>query len=416
MELKDLLTDLKSKKLLETEPAAVIEQCFDGNILEVVKGELCNSTKKPQGRRYSSSVKQFAVTLQYYSPQAYEYCRKIFSLPHPASIRNWLSNIDCDPGFLSNVLDFCGKAEGKDFSLVIDSMSLMKGTSYSNGNFTGFCDYGGLVGEGTEKLCTEALVFLLVPLQFSKTQYPIGYFLVDKVNSQIQLELVNTVLHLTAERGIKVRNITCDGASANQTMFSLLGCQLNPVDPKPYFKHPVQSHNVYATLDICHMLKLARNALADAGSFLLPDDDKVCWQYFADLCALQDKIGLHLANKLSTQHVDWRKQKMKVKLAAQTFSRSVSDALQYLKDTETEGFRSCAATIEFTRQVLCVNCENMLAVPHSDFSVLCDTLLDLPIMNCYFCCIIYTVNTCAGQIPFPPPRGDWWATFTTLDI
>jgi hypothetical protein len=231
-------------------------------------------------------------------------------------------------------------------------MSLMKGTTYSNGKFVGFCDYGGIVAEGNDKLCTEALVFLLVPLKFSKTQYPVGYFLVDKVNSQLQLQLVNNILHLTAEKGIKVRNKACDGASANQSMLSLLGCQLNPVDPKPYFRHPVLGHNVYATLDICHMLKLSRNALADFATFHINDSDqRVCWQYVADLASFQDEIGLHLANKLSSQHVNWKKQKMKVKLAAQTFSRSVSDALQYLKDSGADGFRDCGATVEFIRQV-----------------------------------------------------------------
>ena len=46
---------------------------------------------------------------------------------------------------------------------------------------------------------------------------------------------------------------------------------------------------------------------------------------------------------------------MKVKLAAQTLSRSVSDALQYLHDTETDGFRECEATIEFIPQVFAVS-------------------------------------------------------------
>ena len=359
LELNELTADLKTKHLLETEPASVIEQCFDGNILDIVKNEFTNSSRTAKGARYSQSVKQFAMTLQYYSPQAYDYCRKVLSLPHPSSLRNWLSNVKCEPGFLSNVLDVCSKSECKDYSLVVDSMALMKGTTYANGSFVGFCDYGGIAAESSDSLCTEALVFLLVPLQFCKTQYPVGYFLVDKISSTIQLELVNNLLHLTAEKGIRIRNITCDGASANQTMFSLLGCQMNPVNPKPYFSHPVLKHNVYCTLDICHMLKLARNALADGGTFYLEDSDqRICWQYFVDLSNLQDSIGLHFANKLNSQHLNWRKQKMKVKLAAQTLSRSVSDALEYLRQSGTEGFQQCEATIEFVRQVsyLCHVC------------------------------------------------------------
>ena len=39
-----------------------------------------------------------------------------------------------------------------------------------------------------------------------------------------------------------------------------------------------------------------------------------------------------------------------VKLATPTFSRSVSDALQFLSDSNMKGFTQCSATIEFIRQ------------------------------------------------------------------
>lgn len=349
--LKELLGELQKKNLLATEPASVIEKCFDNTLLDLMQSNLSNSSKQPHGRRYSQEVKQFAATLHYYSPQAYEYCKSVFPLPDVSSIRNWISNIECEPGFLSNVLDVCSNSGNVDFSLVLDSMAIKTQSQYSNGSFSGFCNYGGIVAEDSEKLCSEALVFLLVPLGYSNFQYPVGYFLVDKVNSRVQTELVNALLHLTAEKNLRVRNITCDGAASNQAMLNLLGCSMDPLDPKPYFSHPTLGHNVYATLDICHMLKLARNALADGKTFFCEDNQRICWEYIPDLFRLQDSVGLHLANKISSRHVNWQKQKMKVKLAAQTFSRSVSDALDFLQKSETVGFRDCAATVEFIRQV-----------------------------------------------------------------
>ena len=95
-------------------------------------------------------------------------------------------------------------------------------------------------------------------------------------------------------------------------MYSRLGCSLDVLDPRPYFPHPVFGYNVYATLDICHMLKLARNSPPDLGVFCDGNRNKICWSFISGLFDLQK---------------NWRKQKMKVKLAAQTFSRSVSDAL-----------------------------------------------------------------------------------------
>lgn len=323
--ITQVVADLKRERLLDHEPAAVMEKCFDGTVLELVKNELCNSDRKPQGKRYSQEVKRFATTLHYYSPQAYEHCRKTFSLPDVASIRNWLSNIDCEAGFLTNVIDLIAKSDSKDFSLVIDAMSIKKHTSYLNGKYSGCVDYGGIIAEDTDRLCTEALVFLLVPLSFSMTKYPVGYFLVDKVNANVQCQLVQSILHLTAAQGIKIRNITCDGAAANQAMFSQLGASLDVMNPKPYFQHPNMDHKVYTTLDICHMIKLSRNALADYKSFHVANtEERICWQYIVDLADKQTHLGLHLANKLSARHINWRKQKMKVKLAAQTFSRYAS--------------------------------------------------------------------------------------------
>ena len=92
----------------------------------------------------------------------------------------------------------CSESKHENFSLVIDAMSIKKQTSYTGGNFAGFCDYRGIVMEDCDTLCSEALVFILVPLSFSFMQYPVGSFLVDKVSASVQTELVNTLLRPTA--------------------------------------------------------------------------------------------------------------------------------------------------------------------------------------------------------------------------
>ena len=51
------------------------------------------------------------------------------------------------------------------------------------------------------------------------------------------------------------------------------------------------------------------------------------WKFIEELHKLQETEGLRLANKLRSAHIDWKPQKMKVNLAAQTLSSSVADAL-----------------------------------------------------------------------------------------
>ena len=98
------------------------------------------------------AVKEFAHTLHYYSPQAYEYCRSILKLPDPSSIRNWLLNANIDTSFLQSVLlKLQHKPDiEKDCALIIDSMSIRKQTLYNShtGKYDGFVDYGpgGMVG------------------------------------------------------------------------------------------------------------------------------------------------------------------------------------------------------------------------------------------------------------------------------
>ena len=75
------------------------------------------------------------------------------------------------------------------------------------------------------------------------------------------------------------------------------------------------------------MLKLARNALAEIGTFIAQNGKEIKWVYTDYLHQLQQREGLRLGNRLTAAHLAWHKQKMKVNLAAQTLSDSVADAL-----------------------------------------------------------------------------------------
>lgn len=58
---------------------------------------------------YPEKVREFCITLHYYSPRAYEYVREKFNknLPHSGTIRAWYANcnVDCRPGITAQCLD-----------------------------------------------------------------------------------------------------------------------------------------------------------------------------------------------------------------------------------------------------------------------------------------------------------------------
>ena len=116
------------------------------------------------------------------------------------------------------------------------------------------------------------------------------------------------------------------------------------------FKHPSRDYYVYVILDACHMLKLARNALGSIQSFYDKDGGKIQWSFFEQLCYLQEAEGFNLSNKFSTQHLQFEKHKMNVRLAAQTLSSSVADAIEFLNvSMKLPQFNNSQATVNFIR-------------------------------------------------------------------
>ncbi|KAL3206525.1 hypothetical protein MRX96_039996 [Rhipicephalus microplus] len=107
---------------------------------------------------------------------------------------------------------------------------------------------------------------------------------------------------------------------------------------------------VFVILDACHMIKLVRNCLGSVNHLTDIQGRKVKWSYIEALEALQQKEGLHLGNKLTKVHLEWAKQKMKVRLAVQTLSSSVADALDFCEyKLKLPQFQGAHATAEFIR-------------------------------------------------------------------
>ena len=234
-------------------------------------------------------------------------------------------------------------------------MSIRKQTIWDpkKDRYAGFVDYGSAIPENPETLASEALVFLLVGTR-SHWKCPIGYFLTDKMSAVVQAQLIKMALEMAAEAGLKVWSITADGTSVNLSTFKQLGCKFGTTYDSTItkFSHPTTEDDVFAFLDPCHMLKLARNALANIGSFIDINGEKVEWEHFQKLNNLQEKEGMKLGNRLSSNHLKFEKHKMNVRLAAQTLSSSVADAIEFLDiSMKLPEFKSSNGTVTFARTI-----------------------------------------------------------------
>ena len=148
------------------------------------------------------------------------------------------------------------------------------------------------------------------------------------------------------EKGANVHVLVFDGAPKNLGMAEKLGCDIKKLDGS--FDHPSKPNvKTHVILDICHMLKLARNAFSHMGIFCTPSGERISWEYIHALHRTQQQDILHLGNKLKAKHVQWQNHKMKVSVAAQTLSHSVSAAITFLRHLKQQEFKDSKATSDF---------------------------------------------------------------------
>lgn len=70
-----------------------------------------------------------------------------------------------------------------------------------------------------------------------------------------------------------------------------------------------------------------------SGTLILPDGEKAQWKHIEALHKLQAREGLRCGNRITSRHINFEPQIMKVSLAAQTLSASVADSLKYCRET-----------------------------------------------------------------------------------
>ena len=358
--LTQVIKDLRNKNLISDAAVNDLSACGEGIPFELFQRVASQKNSAINKKKYHNEIRKFALTLHFYSPRAYKYVRSVlrFALPHPSVIRSWYHAIDGEPGFTKESFDILKlhvnsatqKGSHVICNLVMDEMSIRKHIEYDGTQFRGYVDHGtGNMDTDSLPVATEALVLMVVPLN-SSWKLPIGYFLIHSLTSEEKANLVRESIVRLNEINVEVACVTCDGAPNNMTMFTELGASTNVDNLKPYFPHPCDPTKfVNVMLDVCHMLKLLRNTFGTRDMFD-GRDRAIKWDFIDRLHKLQENEGLRLGNRLKSQHINWKKNIMKVRLAAQVISSSVADSLKFCESQNYEGFKDCDVTIEFLQQ------------------------------------------------------------------
>ncbi|KAL4107136.1 hypothetical protein QTP88_018568 [Uroleucon formosanum] len=357
--LNTLVDELKKECQLNASYSHILKNIGTEEEKQLLMRQLQIST----GKSICPILRKFAMTLHFYSPSAYSYVRTIFSkaLPDVSTIRKWYSKLDVLPGMTKESFQAISlkvkemKVNGKQLygCLVMDEMSI-KHVHWTGTRHQGYIDFG--LGGKTEEMdnlpyAKDAFVIMVVGMNTS-WKVPIAYYLINGISAEEKANIILNCLQELDTTGIIIKTLTFDGAANNLSMASELGANLQYSELKPYFLHPNTNDKIHIILDPCHVVKLLRNCLGDWKILYTTNGETIKWSYFKNLVNHQNESGLHSATKLRNRHIYYFREKMKVKLAVQTFSTSVANAILFcMNDLKLDNFQGADATIEFCLRI-----------------------------------------------------------------
>lgn len=299
--------------------------------------------------------------MNFYSPRAYEYLRNKFNsnLPSIRTIRCWYSSINGSPGFTNEAFDALRqraeimKAQGKQLiiAIIFDEMYIRWHLQWDQAKkqYVGHITVGQPgEHEYTTPLCKEAFVVMVSGIG-DEFKLPVGYFLSKGLKSDEKAAIVNETIYRLHLIGVKPASLTFDGPQANIATAKKLGANFDR--DQPYFVNPFDKNSVvYLILDPPHMLKLCRNCLGNKDVIKNSKNDEICWKFIEKLQEVQENQNLNLGNKLTKTHMEYKSNKMNVRLAAQTLSNSTATSIDFLnKEKKSPDFINSEATTHYLR-------------------------------------------------------------------
>lgn len=273
--------------------------------------------------------KKIALALFYKGPSYYRYLRrKGFTLPAVSTIKSWIKNFSCNPGFNHKIFEnLSQKSEAmlqweKKCILLFDEMSLKKAIEYNRKMdvIEGFEDLGQL---GRRPVPAKQALVLMIRGIYSQWKVPVAYFASeDGVSSESLKTIVKMCFQKLRNSGLDAMGMVCDLSRTNQKVFKCLGV----TKEKPYFF--LEHQKYYAFFDVPHLIKCIRNNFIDRqfvyeGRFIRFSDVRNTYELDK-----RSKTGRSLL-KLTDKHLNPNSfEKMNVKLATQLLSHSVAAAIK----------------------------------------------------------------------------------------
>lgn len=194
--------------------------------------------------------------------------------------------------------------------LMTDDMAIKQHLEFDGKAILGYVDLGTGIDDDSLPAARNACVYMAVSLNES-WKLPCAYYLIDSLSASERAQVTKLCIEKFYNIGVHVESLTFDGSACNLSMARILGANLTLGDSfDPSFINPSDSNKrVHIILDVCHMMKLIRNCLAEKRIIFDSDNNQIEWRYIVQLQDLQVTEGLRLGNKLNKCHIQWFKKK-----------------------------------------------------------------------------------------------------------
>jgi hypothetical protein len=377
LELADLKQRIKNLESKIVKHGVSVSEPLEKDLLTIMSGQNLESTPhmkffweqqmhllqtKKMARRYHPQIIRFALSIHCKSPSAYRELREsgALILPSERVLRDYKNYFKPGAGITKeNIQELKDKTSHyvgiqKYVAVVMDEMKIQENLVFdkTSGELIGYIDLGdplttfANVDEDTDQIASHALAFLVRGL-CTNLKHVVAYYFTGNVTSFQLMPLFWKVV-AALETTVKLWVIAAvnDGASPNRKFFALhakLGGKLPDGLVYKTTNLFCLSRMIYFFADVPHLIKTARNCLYNSGSgshsrLMWNDGKYLLFRHIADMYYNDQNFALHRLPKLTLDHVLLTSySKMKVKLAVQVLSRTVSTCLLEIDDPSVVG-------------------------------------------------------------------------------
>ncbi|XP_067009177.2 uncharacterized protein [Anabrus simplex] len=299
-------------------------------------------------RRYiwTSEEKIEFLALYQRSPRCYKVLNLAFAMPKRKNLNVLISSLVFQPGINPSIFKCLGAAL-KDMPpndalccLTFDVMTVQQHLTYNStlGYIEGCENFGD---ERTSNFANGVLVFMLCGLK-KKWKMPVAYFLCHDISAPRLKNLIHKVLVACDDAGANVIALVCNMSACNIRALKSMGASFS----NPYI--PFSGRRIFTIYDPSSLLMYTRNLLQHCFVKVTTSDDDThvaSWEHLRMLFRLDKVASVRLVPKLTKVHVcPVGKARLEVKIAAETLSHSVAEAVSTLVSKGTP-FRQDASKI-----------------------------------------------------------------------